>query len=94
MINAPYKRDLDCEILCFGPNKTYVIEDVEHHPLHVLLLGEMNSKHLLGSYFFDGPVNHFNYLAMIENWFIPQLQSLGFESNAWFQQMVRHLISQ
>ena len=45
----------------------------------------MNSEHLFGPYFFDGPVNHLNYSAVLENWFIPQLQSLGIESNVWFQ---------
>ena len=46
----------------------------------------MNSEHLFEPYFFDGAVNHFNYLAMLENWFIRQLQSLGIENNVWFQQ--------
>ena len=38
------------------------------------------------SYFFDGPINNLNYLVLLENWFISQLQSLGIESNVWFQQ--------
>ena len=46
----------------------------------------MISEHLFGPYFFDAPANHLNYLAMLESWFIPQLQSLGIESNVWYQQ--------
>ena len=49
-------------------------------------MGKMKSEHLFGPYFFDGPVNHLNYLAMLENCFISQLQSLGIESNVWLQQ--------
>ena len=49
--------------------------------LYVMVWGAMNSEHLFGPYTFDGPVNHLNYLAMLENWFVPQLQSLGIESN-------------
>ena len=45
----------------------------------------MNSEHLFGPYFFDGSVNHLNYSAVLENLFIPQLQSLGIESNVWFR---------
>ena len=59
---------------------------MEHHPPHVLVWEVMNSEHQFGPYFFDGPVNALNYLAMLENWFIPQQQSLGSESNVWFQQ--------
>ena len=46
----------------------------------------MNGEHLFEPYFSGEPVNHLNYLAMLENWFIPQLQSLEIESNVWFKQ--------
>ena len=45
----------------------------------------MYSEHLLGPFFFDG-FNNLNHLAMLGNWFIPQLHSLGIEINVWFQQ--------
>ena len=51
-----------------------------------MVKGTTNSEPLFGPYFFDGPMNHLNYLAMLENWFIPQQQSLGIESSIWFQQ--------
>ena len=51
-----------------------------------MIWGAMNSKHLFGPYLFDRPVNHLNYLAMLENWCLPQLQSLEIKSNEWFQQ--------
>ena len=63
----------------------HFFEEVEHPPLHVLVKGAMNSEYLVGPYFFDGSVNHLNYLAMLENWFIQQ-QSLGIKSNVWFQE--------
>ena len=69
-------------------------EKVEHHPPDVPIRGAINSKHQFGPYFFDGPVNHLNYLAMLENWFQPQLQSLGIESIVWFQQNGRQIILQ
>ena len=50
-----------------------------------MVWGAMYSKHLFGPYLFDGSVNHLNFLTMLENWFI-QLQSLGIESDIWFQQ--------
>ena len=52
-----------------------------------MVRGAMNNEHLFGPYFFDGPLNHLNYLTMLEKWFIPQLQSLGIEIYIiWFQQ--------
>ena len=56
-------------------------EEVKHHLPHVIAWEAENSDHLFKPYFFDGPVNHLRYLAMLENWFMPQLQSLGIEKN-------------
>ena len=64
----------------------HCFEEVKHPPLYVLVWGAMNSEYLFKPYFFDGPVNHLNYFAMLENWFIPQLHSLGIESNPLFQE--------
>ena len=60
--------------------------EVEHHPPHAMASAAKNSEHLFAPYFFDRPLNHLNYLAVLEHWFIPQLQSLGIESNVWLQQ--------
>ena len=46
----------------------------------------MNSEHLFGTYFLGGPISHLDYLAMLGNWFTPQLQSLGIENNIWLEQ--------
>ena len=46
----------------------------------------INCEHLFGPYFYDGPISDPDYLAILENLFIPQLQILGMESNVWFQQ--------
>ena len=54
--------------------------EVEHHPSQIMVRGAINSEHPIGPYFFDRPGNYLNYLAMLENWFIPQLQSFGNES--------------
>ena len=51
-------------------------EEVEHHSPHVVVWVAMNSEHLFGPYFCDGPEIHLYCVAMLENWFIPQLQSL------------------
>ena len=59
---------------------------VENHPLNVMVWGAINCDHLLGPYFFHGPVNHLNYLVMLENWFILQLKCFGIKSNILFQQ--------
>ena len=61
-------------------------EEVEHHSPYVMVWGTMKSELLFGPYFFDGPVNHLNHVAMLKNRFISQLKRLGIESNAWFQQ--------
>ena len=61
-------------------------EEVERHSPYVVVRGAVNGKHLFGAFYFDGSVNHFNYITMLENWFTSQLQSLGIESNAWFQE--------
>ena len=79
VINGLCTGVLDRGILCFG-------EEVEHHFPHVMVWEAMNSEHLFEPYFFDGSVNHLNYLAKLENWFMPQKQSLGIESNVWLQQ--------
>ena len=74
------------KIVFWSKQNPYYCEKVEHHYLHIIIWRAMNSEHLFGPCFFDGPVNHLNYLHVLENWFIPQLQSLGIESNVWFQQ--------
>ena len=83
---AIYQSSRSQNIVFFFKRNPLYREEVEHHPARVMVWGAMNNKHLFGPYFFDGSVNHLNLLAMLENWFIPQLQSLGIESNVWFQQ--------
>jgi hypothetical protein len=42
----------------------------------------MDSKRLFGPYLFDGPVNQYTYLDMLQNWFVPQLENLGIKDDA------------
>ena len=58
----------------------------EYHLPPVMIRGAMNSKHLFRLYFFNRPVSHLNYLAMLKTWFILQLQSIGIENYVWFQE--------
>ena len=60
-------------------------EEVKYHLQRVMVWGATNSENLFGPYFFDGSVNHLNTLAMLDNFFISQLQSLEIESNVWLQ---------
>ena len=85
-MNVPYTGVLDGGMLCWSKQNPHYCGEVEHHPPHVMLWGAMNSEHLFRPYFFIGLVNYRNYLAMLENRLIVQLQSLGIESNVWFQQ--------
>ena len=81
-MNPPHTGVLNRGVFCFGPSRTHnYFEEVEHYFPHVMLWGVMNSEHLFGTYCFDGSVSDPNYSAMLENWFIPQLQSFGIESN-------------
>ena len=66
VMNALYTRVLDRGILCFGSSRTHIIVK-KWHPPHVMVWEAMNSEHTFGPYFFNGPVNHLNYLTMLEN---------------------------
>jgi hypothetical protein len=45
----------------------------------------MTAAHLIGSYFFDGPVNTTSYAEMLEVWLIPQLTNRGLMEDVWMQ---------
>ena len=82
---AIYRSSRSQNIVLWSKQNPHYGEEMRHHPPHVIVWVEIISEHLFGPYFFDGPVNHFNYLAMLKYWFFPQLQSHGNESNVWFQ---------
>jgi hypothetical protein len=42
----------------------------------------MYGKRLLGTYFFDGPLKEHTYLDMMQNWFMPQLETLDMDDDA------------
>lgn len=43
--------------------------------------------HVIGPYFFEGPVNTDSYLELLEDFVIPELQALDYDLNTvWFQQ--------
>ena len=66
---AIYRSSQSQNIVMWSKQNPHYCEEVEHHTPHVMVWEAMNSKHLFEPYFFDGPVNHLNYLAMLENWF-------------------------
>jgi hypothetical protein len=46
----------------------------------------MDGKRLLGLYFFDGPLKENTYLDKMQNWFMPHLETLDMNDDAYFQQ--------
>jgi hypothetical protein len=46
----------------------------------------ISGKHLIGPYFFDGPVNQESYSDMIENWFLGELVIRDIQHEICFQQ--------
>jgi hypothetical protein len=46
----------------------------------------MNGKRLLRPYYFDGPLKQHNYLDMLQNCFLPQVETLDMNDDAWFPQ--------
>ncbi|XP_076354128.1 uncharacterized protein LOC143248961 [Tachypleus tridentatus] len=60
-------------------------EEIEYNTPHVMMWAALNAYHVIGPYFFDGPVNHTSYLNMLQQWFIPKLE-LGIREEVWFQQ--------
>ena len=81
---AIYWSSRSRNIVFWFKHNSHCCEEVEYHSPYVMMWGVTNNQHLFGPYFFDGPVNLLNYLAMLENRYIPQLQSLGIKSNVWF----------
>ena len=49
-----------------------------------MIWAALNARHVIGPYFFDGPVNHASYLNMLQ-WFIPKLDEKGIKK-VYFQQ--------
>jgi hypothetical protein len=45
----------------------------------------IDGERLLGPCFFDGPLKEHNYLDMMQNWFMPQLETLDMNGDASFQ---------
>jgi hypothetical protein len=60
----------------------HFIEELEQNLPHVMIWAGMDSKRLFGPYLFDGPVNQYTYLDMLQNWFVPQLENLGIKDDA------------
>ena len=51
--------------------------------LHTVVIWTgMYGKRLLGTYFFDGPLKEHTYLDMMQNWFMPQLETLDMDDDA------------
>jgi hypothetical protein len=57
--------------------------ELEHNPPHVILWAGMTVTHLIGHYFFDGPVNASSYAEMLEVWLIQQLRDGGLMEDVW-----------
>ena len=72
--------------MCFSGQKKnpHIFEEIVPNPPHVMVWAGMTAEHLLGPYFFDGPVNENSYLSMI--WLLPQLTVKGIAGTVWFQQ--------
>jgi hypothetical protein len=63
----------------------------------------MTANHLIGHYFFDGPVNAKSYAEMLEVWLIPQFRDRGLMGDVWLQHdgapahfalTVRHILNE
>jgi hypothetical protein len=55
-----------------------------HDPPHVMR-ARMTAAHLIGSYFFDGPLNAASYAEMLQVWLIPQLGNRGLMEDVFMQ---------
>ena len=63
---AIYQSSRLRNIVFWSKRNPHYYEEVEHHPLRVIVWGAMKSEQLFGPYFFDGSVNYLSYLAMLE----------------------------
>jgi hypothetical protein len=64
----------------------YNYEEIQQNPPHVMVWAAISGKHLIGPYFFDGPVNQESYSDMIENWFLGELMMRDIQHQICFQQ--------
>lgn len=61
-------------------------EEIQQNPPHVMIWAAISAKHLIGPYFFEGPVNQESYSHMIENWFLGELVMRDIQHEICFQQ--------
>jgi len=59
----------------------------ESHPLPQIVWCSMNTREIIGPYFFNSHVTDRSYLKMLRTYFLPQLISRGYNlKSTWFQQ--------
>lgn len=83
---AIYRSARERNVYVWSKDNPHYYEELEHNPPHVMIWAAMSAKHLIGPYFFAGPVNQHTYLSMLREWFIPELERLDVLQDCWFQQ--------
>ena len=82
---AIYRSSRARNVCFWAKENPHYYEELEYKTPHVMMWATLNARHVIGPYFFDGPVNHTSYLNMLQQWFIPKLNELGIRE-VWFQQ--------
>lgn len=83
---AIYRSARARNVYFWSKQNPHYYEELEHNPPHVMIWVAMSAKHLIGPYFFDGVVNQHTYLAMLQEFFVPELQRMNLLERSWFQQ--------
>lgn len=83
---AIYRSSRNRNVYFWAKENPHFYEEIECNPPHVMIWAGMTSDHLLGPYFFDGPVNQHSYLHMINTWLLPELTARGIADIVTLQQ--------
>ena len=68
---AIYRSSRSRNVYFWAKENPHFVEQVAHHPPHVMVWAAVSSRYCIGPYFFDGPVNQEAYLSMLQDFFYP-----------------------
>jgi hypothetical protein len=80
-----YRSTRDRNVVFWAKENPHFMVELEHNPPHVMLWAGMTATHLIGPYFFDGPVNTAFCAEMLEVLLIPQRKDRGLMEDVWLQ---------
>jgi hypothetical protein len=66
---AIYLSSRHRNVYFWSKTNPHYYEEIQQNPPYVMVWAAISGKHLMGPYFFDGPVNQESYSDMIENCF-------------------------